>query len=336
MKCNECGFENQEGSVFCSKCGTRLAMECPNCRKTVPFGSRFCNYCGQALIPTHSGEKWQERTIDASSTNNAESFSEKLNHSNTRLIISVFCGIIAIVLLVVGFSTQGRQYWDQEDVIGYFIGFLLFGIGALFAYKTELVTKAKNAGIILAIIGVLVFLFGVVCDGFDFDWYYIRTNFFVGLIILLGGLFLCFLNRDKEQHSAGNIFSFRRVGSVMVVGLSLLYIILIVSGIDDIDDLDAATVLALILYLFLLIIGIRGFNAKDAKKGKTVIVMATIILIISLIGIYGYNEMIKNSRYYSSLKMKYSSPLLMYVIMLVPAIFMCITPKYLQDEGKGM
>ena len=61
MKCNKCGFDNQEDSVFCSKCGTRLATTCPNCGKPISADSYFCSYCGENLS-MNSAEHFQSKT----------------------------------------------------------------------------------------------------------------------------------------------------------------------------------------------------------------------------------------------------------------------------------
>lgn len=339
MKCNECGFENQEGSLFCSKCGTRLADTCPNCGKTVPSGSKFCNYCGQSLLPSSSVESITEKPVTHMWSTSSEAVSSKQKQSNSRIIISVICAISSVVVLIIGFSKQGSYYWHQEDLIGYFIGFMLFGIGALVAYKTELVTKAKTAGIILIVIGVLVFLFGVVCSGvyrhkFSFDnieWNDIQINFYIGLIILTGGLFLSLLNHDKEQHSRSYIFSFRRVGSILVIGLSILFIVFIVLSLITAKSFDGTDFINILFYFALMYCGIRGFNCKTAKYGKIVMAVATVIFLCTIYGLYLYNRDV-SARY----KISYSGSIMIYCFMLLPAIFMCITPKHLkgkQDDG---
>ena len=336
MKCNACGFNNQEGSLFCSECGTRLAMRCPNCGKPVPARSRFCNICGHSLAPS---ERNEPITHNSAVEQNAdkEPLLAKLKQPNTRIIISVICIIAAVVLLIIGFSTQDSYYWYQDELIGYFLGFIAFGLGALFAYKPSFFSKKKNVGIVLIVIGVLVFLFGVVCSGksrhgFDFDaicWDDFKVNFFVGLIISAGGLFLCILDRDREKHSAGSFFSYRHVGSILIIGFSLFYSIV---GITMLDDDSFSSIITIAFYLVLLYFGVRGFNAKSKKYGVLSMVLITIIFIIALFGVYSYNEFLKGSYYYMRYQMSYWSPFIMYVILMIPAIFMCITPRYLAKQ----
>ena len=51
MRCQHCGHEVPEGSVFCNKCGYRMSndMACPHCGKQIPATSVFCPSCGKAV-----------------------------------------------------------------------------------------------------------------------------------------------------------------------------------------------------------------------------------------------------------------------------------------------
>ena len=48
MKCEKCGHENTNGSLFCENCGAKLQIEkkCPSCGQVVSDTARFCQYCG--------------------------------------------------------------------------------------------------------------------------------------------------------------------------------------------------------------------------------------------------------------------------------------------------
>ena len=50
MRCQHCGHEVPEGSVFCNRCGYRLNTEitCEYCHQPMPAGSVFCPHCGKA------------------------------------------------------------------------------------------------------------------------------------------------------------------------------------------------------------------------------------------------------------------------------------------------
>ncbi len=51
MRCQHCGHEVPEGSVFCNRCGYRMSndMACPHCGKQIPSTSVFCPACGKAV-----------------------------------------------------------------------------------------------------------------------------------------------------------------------------------------------------------------------------------------------------------------------------------------------
>ncbi len=51
MRCQHCGHEVPEGSVFCNRCGYRMSkdMPCPHCGKQIPASSVFCPLCGKAV-----------------------------------------------------------------------------------------------------------------------------------------------------------------------------------------------------------------------------------------------------------------------------------------------
>ena len=51
MRCQHCGHEVPEGSVYCNRCGYRMShdMACPHCGKQIPATSVFCPACGKAI-----------------------------------------------------------------------------------------------------------------------------------------------------------------------------------------------------------------------------------------------------------------------------------------------
>jgi uncharacterized membrane protein YvbJ len=51
MVCPKCGAENQQGTKFCSECGTKLGgnPKCPACGADNEPGAKFCNDCGAKL-----------------------------------------------------------------------------------------------------------------------------------------------------------------------------------------------------------------------------------------------------------------------------------------------
>ena len=51
MRCQHCGHEVPDGSVFCNHCGYRMSTEttCSYCHKPMPSTSVFCPHCGKAV-----------------------------------------------------------------------------------------------------------------------------------------------------------------------------------------------------------------------------------------------------------------------------------------------
>lgn len=51
IKCQNCGFMNDEGSAFCEECGTKLERQiyCEKCGKLLRPGSKFCSACGSRV-----------------------------------------------------------------------------------------------------------------------------------------------------------------------------------------------------------------------------------------------------------------------------------------------
>jgi predicted ATPase/class 3 adenylate cyclase len=49
MKCLHCGFDNKPNKKFCTKCGSKLFLKCPNCDTEIETADDFCGECGQDL-----------------------------------------------------------------------------------------------------------------------------------------------------------------------------------------------------------------------------------------------------------------------------------------------
>ncbi len=49
MACEQCGFQNRDGTRFCVECGTALALRCPSCSAEYQVGQKFCGECGTPL-----------------------------------------------------------------------------------------------------------------------------------------------------------------------------------------------------------------------------------------------------------------------------------------------
>jgi predicted ATPase/class 3 adenylate cyclase len=49
MSCSSCGFENKSDKIFCTECGSKLALVCPKCDSDFEPGEKFCGKCGHNL-----------------------------------------------------------------------------------------------------------------------------------------------------------------------------------------------------------------------------------------------------------------------------------------------
>src|SRR5215470_10437110 len=49
MRCASCGFENPEGTKFCTECGTSFRRRCAQCGFENAPQAKFCGECGTTL-----------------------------------------------------------------------------------------------------------------------------------------------------------------------------------------------------------------------------------------------------------------------------------------------
>lgn len=57
MKCSVCGYENPDGSKFCSECGAKIEYRCPHCGEIINNKSKFCPNCGNRFDSVATSEK---------------------------------------------------------------------------------------------------------------------------------------------------------------------------------------------------------------------------------------------------------------------------------------
>ena len=94
-KCNNCGMDNPDTSVFCGRCGSRLTAAstgkiCPSCKNTMPDDMIFCDHCGA---------KWVSTAVETKkivSTTNETKNAENANGCGAAVII---LGLLILVIL---------------------------------------------------------------------------------------------------------------------------------------------------------------------------------------------------------------------------------------------
>ena len=142
MRCQHCGHEVPEGSVFCNRCGYRMSneMTCPHCGKQIPSSSVFCPTCGKAVKdstpstsatppvqarqqgPTYNEQRaaarrqqpanaWQQPEPEQPEPDDEEYDNGGRSHFNRNLVI----GIIAIALLIGLLSMLGHCNSQEND-----------------------------------------------------------------------------------------------------------------------------------------------------------------------------------------------------------------------------
>ena len=77
MRCQHCGHEVPEGSVYCNRCGYRMSndMACPHCGKQIPVTSAFCPSCGKAVKAASDAPA--AATVDQPSRQPGETYNER-------------------------------------------------------------------------------------------------------------------------------------------------------------------------------------------------------------------------------------------------------------------
>lgn len=128
MRCQHCGHEVPEGSVFCNQCGYRMKtdMACPHCGASIPATSIYCPKCGNAVEtqakrpanpaasqapattynqqrqaaaqrPARQPNAWQKPA--AQDDDQEENGGERRSNFNRNLIIGIVAAVVLIGLL---------------------------------------------------------------------------------------------------------------------------------------------------------------------------------------------------------------------------------------------
>jgi hypothetical protein len=49
IKCDTCGYDNNNDANYCNNCGNTIDVVCPNCGAKNNSEAKFCNKCGKRL-----------------------------------------------------------------------------------------------------------------------------------------------------------------------------------------------------------------------------------------------------------------------------------------------
>lgn len=160
MKCNKCGASNNENSVFCSNCGTRLINDyqdsvhlitanCPKYGAVLTIENNrleaFCSYCGTKLLIHRDNEKIYH-FIDEADIKRAET--EEKNAETDRII----------KLRHLEEAKKEKKKEQIRNIIAFAVCLLILMLGEVI----ENVTGASMLTACMLIIG----LFGAIFSGF--------------------------------------------------------------------------------------------------------------------------------------------------------------------------
>ncbi len=153
MKCDKCGFENQDGSKFCAQCGSELVkdeivepkkntVKCSICGAINDEGSPYCYVCGTQLAKNNA----TNTNYSINSGIGGYQMYETNSAADRKAQVGMVLGIISLV-------TGITCCLFFVSVITGLIG-LIYSIIAL-NKKTNTQGKAI-AGLVMSIIGLLI------------------------------------------------------------------------------------------------------------------------------------------------------------------------------------
>ncbi len=134
MRCQFCGTENEEGTLFCKECGKMMEEEkqiqityCPRCGKQNDSAALFCKECGMKLQAEALGEADVQKTGESrESAKNGESGRSKeneegnKNNKSMRILITAAVIVLAVLggggmLLLGNKEGQSQQVTREEE-----------------------------------------------------------------------------------------------------------------------------------------------------------------------------------------------------------------------------
>lgn len=116
-KCQACGYENTDDSLFCSECGKKLEEKpvqkfCQHCGTAVAPGSLFCGECGKPLQSLE--EKITSQVVEEKP---APKLAPAQDKKKNMLPIIIVAAVLCVVAIGVGifFVTQGGFGGNDSD-----------------------------------------------------------------------------------------------------------------------------------------------------------------------------------------------------------------------------
>ena len=110
--CNDCGYENLNGTKICLNCGTNFGQNCSACHQPIMAGSKFCGQCGTRITPNTSMPLPSKNGVGLSPV--ARSLPQKLNAAAVKS--NGERREVTVLFLDITNFTATSYYLDNEDV----------------------------------------------------------------------------------------------------------------------------------------------------------------------------------------------------------------------------
>ena len=120
MKCSSCGYDNDNGSLFCGNCGKKIEVmkyRCPCCGNEIGKDDLFCGNCGYNLSKK---EKHLESRANNKSQQNKKVQPNDILKSLTNLDKKKkrIIGIVFILIIVIGIVCK-LMYKETDSLDNY-------------------------------------------------------------------------------------------------------------------------------------------------------------------------------------------------------------------------
>lgn len=112
MKCNSCGYHNEDNAKYCKKCGRELSSMvkryCEACGKQLTDGAKYCKYCG-GVVKTKNEQLSTEISEKKTKTK-----------KNVKAVAFFIIMIVALIVVIVVMSQKkllnGDNFENQDFV----------------------------------------------------------------------------------------------------------------------------------------------------------------------------------------------------------------------------
>lgn len=113
MKCNRCGFHNDDKAKYCKKCGKELSVvaerHCEYCGNQLNDQAKYCKYCGSVVEVKNSQQLKQNKP------NEIDTINTKSKSNPAIWIIIVVAIVVLIAITVIMSQKQQNSNYNSEN-----------------------------------------------------------------------------------------------------------------------------------------------------------------------------------------------------------------------------